>query len=87
VWTSYDDFSGHGFKGAGRFYRSTDGAWQSAPCEQSQVADPQAGPQPGPTCGAWQPVDRAQWPTLEKLRGSTDVICSKQADTCRELGL
>ncbi len=90
VWTRYVDFSGHGFNGSGEFYRHAgSGGWESAHCQVSHVADPQAGDgnQP-PACTAWAPAPKEKWPVLDKLKASsTEIECARAAASCAELGL
>lgn len=88
VWTTYQDFQGHGFKGEGRGYRNDGGAWLVAECYVSHVADPAAGPQAGVQCGAWSAVAAGQGATLDALpRHGVDLTCHDRPDTCAALGL
>lgn len=88
VYTHYQDFSGHGYKASGRWYRRVDGAWLTAACNISHVADPKAGPQGGPTCGEWSPVPETQWSAIEKARFHHDeVLCTDKPDVCKDLGV
>ena len=93
VWSSYMDFSGHGFKGSGRFYARDGAGWSSIDCSVSFVSDPQAGPQPkSETCDARTPVPEAVWPTIEAIAPKpgyeeNDVVCSKAPDVCATLGV
>src|SRR5512146_1471373 len=92
VWSSFTDFSGHGMKGQGRFYRHDAGRWVSAWCQTNHIADPEAGPQPAPTtCGAWSPVPDTQYPTLDGLLrpgyNEIDIKCSERAELCKVLDI
>jgi hypothetical protein len=91
VWTDYADYSGHGVKAEGRFYRLLDGRWQSAACSVDYNSDPEAGSGPMvPSCGTWtdEPqAHRAMLDSLHQRQPATDIRCDQRPDICRALDL
>ncbi|CAN5642544.1 hypothetical protein BH09MYX1_BH09MYX1_57120 [soil metagenome] len=89
VWTSYEDFSAHGYNGSGEFYRREAGGWASAHCSATHVADAEANAsKESPTCGAWTPVAKDKWSALDRIKADfSEVFCEKSEASCKELGL
>ena len=89
VWTSYTDFSGHGFKGSGRYYRLDAGVWLAADCQVSSIADPEAHTPTTRTCSRWTEVPADLRSAVDQARAlhQSELECGKYPAVCASLGL